>query len=302
MKTEARQKKLLSPELAQRRVRRISKLSTLPFIAVKVMELVENPRTSASKLCDFISADQVMAARILRLANSAYYGFPRKISTLNLAIVVLGFNALRDLVLSISIIDRFSLKSQEEIDLEQFWRHALIVGRGARVLARYLNYPVVGEAFVAGLLHDIGYLAFMQQFPTEFKEVNHFSRENATPFNEAEIRILGYSHTQLGSWLAENWNLPAKLVEAIRYHHQPDKSMEHQEMVKIIHMADLISYSIGEGSGINQIYSLSAEELETQLKEKFSKNVYPLSFLQDKFRQESEKIQEFLDILQNKKQ
>jgi len=97
--------KVLSPETVRTKVRGLAKLSTLFFVAMRLMELVENPKTSASQLVELISTDQVLAARILKLANSAYYGFPRKISTLNLAIVVLGFNALRDLVLSISIIE-----------------------------------------------------------------------------------------------------------------------------------------------------------------------------------------------------
>lgn len=292
--------KHLSQEYVQKRVRSLAKLSTLPMIAVKVMELVENPQTSAASLARIISNDQIMAARILKLANSAYYGFPRKISTLNLAIVVLGFNALRDLVLSISVIDQFAVQDFEEFELEQFWRHALMVGHGARILSRYFNYPVAGEVFVAGLLHDIGYTIMLQHFPEEFRTVTRLTREKDMPFHEAEKQELGYSHADVGAWLAEGWNLPDKLVRAIRYHHSPQKNLQNKDLVNIIFLADQICYSIGEGSGIENNNARSPEEIEQKMQEFFPRNGYPLSFFQDKFRQESDKLWEFLDILNKK--
>lgn len=292
--------KPLSQEYIQRRVRSLAKLSTLPTIAMKVMQLVENPRTSASTLARLISNDQILAARILKLANSAYYGFPRKISTLNLAIVVLGFNALRDLVLSISVIDQFMLNDLEEFEVEKFWRHALMVGHGARILSKFFNYPVSGEVFVAGLLHDIGYTILLQYFPEQFRTAFAYARKRKVPFHEAEIATLGFSHAEAGAWLAEGWNLPDKLVRAIRYHHNPEKNLTHRDLVNIIHLADEICYSIGEGSGIELYHSVSQEELEKKLQQFYPRNTYPLYFFQDKFRQESEKLWDFLDILNKK--
>ncbi len=291
-------KQQLSLEFVEKKVRSLSKLSTLPHLATKVMELVENPKTSASRLAHIISNDQILAARILKLANSAYYGFPRKISTLNLAIVVLGFNALRDLVLSISVIDQFIAKGfSDKFEPDQFWRHALIVGRGARVLSKYVNYPVAGEVFVAGLLHDIGYPVLLQQFPEEFKNAYHYAEERDVSFNKAETKLIGFTHTDLGGWLAEGWNLPEKLVNAIRYHHTPEKNHFHQDLVNIIHVADLISYSIGEGSGIKNVEEISVSNIEEKIAKFFPRNGYPLSFFQDKFREECEKVNDFLEIL-----
>ncbi|MEJ2634051.1 MAG: HDOD domain-containing protein [Calditrichia bacterium] len=291
----------LSPEYVENKVRSLARLATLPNIAVKVMELVENPKTSASTLAHFISVDQVLAARILKLANSAYYGFPKEISTLNLAIVVLGFNALRDLVLSISVIDRFSMHEYDEnFEVEQFWRHALIVGRGARVLAKFLNYPVTGEVFVAGLLHDIGYPVMLQNFPEDFMCAAEYANNHGISFHESENNVLDFTHTQLGGWLAEGWNLPDKLVRAIRYHHAPEKNHSYQDLVNIIHMADLISYTIGEGSGIKNNSQLPEGEIDERMKMYLPRNGYPLSFYQEKFSQEGEKIDEFLDILKKR--
>lgn len=289
--------KELSPETVRTKVRGLAKLSTLPFVAMRVMELVENPKTSASQLVELISTDQVLAARILKLANSAYYGFPRKISTLNLAIVVLGFNALRDLVLSISIIDRFWGDKKNELDLEQFWRHVLTVGRGAKLLAKYLNYPIVGEVFVAGLLHDIGYMIMLQQFPDDFIKVFAAAKEQKEDFHTLEDRLLSYNHQQLGAWLAEGWNLPPKLVESIKYHHRPERSINHKELTTIVYLADLISASIGADSGLNFSEALTYEFLEETLALHAPKSSYTVSFFQERFREEVAKIDSFLGLV-----
>jgi len=195
------------------KVKKLAKISTLPNIAIKVMDLVENPRTSVSVLAKIISADHILTARVLKLANSAYYGFPRQISTINLAVVVLGFSALRDLVFGISVIDQFSVKNFDDgLDVTRFWRHALFVGSGAKFLSKFLDYPVCGEVFVAGLLHDIGYPVLLQYFPDYFEGVRKYASKKNVSFYEAEKVVLGFDHAELGAWLAKGWNLPDKLV------------------------------------------------------------------------------------------
>jgi len=214
--------KMYTMESVQRKVRSISKLTTLPQIATTVLELVENPKTSASKLGEVISSDQVLTARILKLANSAYYGFPRRISTLNLAIVVLGFNALRDLVMSISVIDRFSTQTiRQDWEIEQFWRHAFMVGMGARQIARQQRQALAGEAFVAGLLHDIGYLVMIQHFPKLFEKTFQFAQERQIPFSNLTTIIHFADH--LAATLGEGGEFmevpetePANLDELVK--------------------------------------------------------------------------------------
>ncbi len=282
------------------RVQSISRLTTLPQIATRVLELVENPRTSASRLGEVIAADQVLTARILKLANSAFYGFPRRISTLNLAIVVLGFNALRDLVLSISVIDQFNRNVKVDINLEKFWRHAVVVAMGSRMLSRMVRYSVAGEVFVGGLLHDIGYLVLVQYFPNLFDKVLHYAREKQVPFLQAEYSVLGFSHAEVGGWLAEGWNLPEKLVQAIRFHHQPPETLKYREFVWAIHLADLISHSIDEGGGLNQLPEFQEIDIEKRLKGLF-RQPQPLEFYQEAFRRENEKVDDFLATLLNRK-
>ncbi|RMG63754.1 MAG: HDOD domain-containing protein [Calditrichaeota bacterium] len=289
-------KERIDLDFLERKVKNLARLSTLPHVAAKVTEMVENPRTSASTLAKIISSDQVLAARILRLANSAYYGFPRKISTINLAIVVLGFNALRDLVLSIAVVDRFLENQPDSVDMDQFWRHALIVGMGARAISRLSGYPVPGECFVTGLVHDIGYLVLVQHFSALFEEIYQVAQETNCPFREAEKRVLGITHSDIGAWLAEGWNLPEKLVQAVKYHHEPEKALVHTDLVWIIHWADKVSYTIGEGNGFPAEEAIDPDQVEQELQKHFKVN-WPLAFYQRKFEEESHKVNDFLAIL-----
>ncbi len=287
-------------EEVQRKVRSISKLTTLPQIATTVLELVENPKTSASKLGEVISSDQVLTARILKLANSAYYGFPRRISTLNLAIVVLGFNALRDLVMSISVIDQFTNTIDPEWEVERFWRHAFIVGMGARQMARQQRQALAGEAFVAGLLHDIGYLVMIQHFPKIFEKTYEFARERNVPLIHAEYTLWGFSHAEIGAWLAEGWNLPEKIVRVIRFHHNPEKAQDSTNLTPMIHFADHLTATIGEGGQFKEVSETPEINLETAL-QSFTSDNRSIEYYQNLFRQEREKMSDFLATLLNKK-
>ncbi len=280
----------------ENRIRNLSKLSTLPHIAAKVVELVENPKTSASTLGKIISMDQVLAARILKLANSAYYGFPREISTINLAIVVLGFNTLRDLVVSLSVIDQFSRQSSQFIDPRYFWKHALDVGMGARAFAQSVHYPIPGEVFVGGLLHDIGLLVLFQEFPDLLQEIMQRTTEREVPFEEAMEEVAGFSRAEVSAWLVEGWNLPPKLVQAIRYHLHPEKEPETSQLTWLIHLTDLISLSINNYEENLFASQPDPAELEEKLN-RFFKQHLPLDYYQSTFLESTGKVNDFLQMM-----
>jgi len=138
-------------------------LPTLPTVVSKMIELVDNPKTSAQTLTSLISTDQALTAKILKLANSAYYGFPREIISVNLAVVVLGFNTVKDMGLSVSVLDAFKSNQDEGIfEMTKFWEHSICCAIGAKMLARTYGYRITSEAFVAGLLHDVGKVVLNQ--------------------------------------------------------------------------------------------------------------------------------------------
>jgi putative nucleotidyltransferase with HDIG domain len=200
----------------------IISLPTLPTVVSKMIELVDNPKTSAASLARLISTDQALTARILKLANSAYYGFPREISTVNMAIIVLGFNTVKEMGLSLSVFEIFKGTSEHAaFDTGRFWQHSIGCGSATRMLARRLKYRSAGEAFVAGLLHDIGKVVLSQYMRDEFIAVVELEAQGAKTLDEAENDVFGVSHAEVGMWLAEKWNLPRIIAESIGFHHAP---------------------------------------------------------------------------------
>jgi putative nucleotidyltransferase with HDIG domain len=221
----------------------IISLPTLPTVVSKMIQLVDNPKTSASSLARLIYTDQALTARILKLANSAYYGFPREISTVNMAIVVLGFNTVKEMGLSLSVFEFFKDGNSDTVfDIPRFWEHSIGCGSASRMLARRLNYHLSGEAFVAGLLHDIGKIILRQYLPKEFLSIIGAVSQKKADLDEAEMAIVGVSHAQIGSWLAEKWNLPRIIVDAIAFHHSPGDAKEDHVLVAIVSVANYLCH------------------------------------------------------------
>lgn len=226
------------------RIKTIIQLPALPAIAMEVVELIDNPKTSAAKLGQVISSDQALTAKVLKIANSPFYGFPRKISTIEFAIIVLGFDALKEIVISISLISSLQKRSDQYLNSQQFWDHSISTAVIGRMLAKELGYRVAGEVFVAGLLHDMGITALHRYFNSEYRRIIDIIKESELSMTEAEESVLGVTHGDVGGWLAERWNLPAQLIEAIAYHHTPQKASINPELVALVHCADSIAREI----------------------------------------------------------
>lgn len=232
---------MMSPSFIKDKVQTIIQLPALPEIAREVVEMVENPKTSAAKLGRVISADQGLTTKVLKIANSAFYGFPKKIATVDFAIIVLGFDALREIVISISLVSALQKKNEASFDTQAYWDHSIYSGVIARRLARDLGYRVTGEVFVGGLLHDMGISVLHQHFAKEYGQIAEAVAERGQTWLEAEEALLGVTHAQIGGWLAERWNFPPSLVEAIRTHHRPLEAEENPDLVSIIHCADVLA-------------------------------------------------------------
>jgi len=230
----------------RQKIQNILQLVPFPAVAMEVVRLVENPKTSASKLGEVISQDQALAAKVLKVANSPFYGFPKQISTINFAIVVLGFETLKEIVLSVSLASSLANKLDKDFEIEKFWRHSLLVGTTAKHLARDLGYRVSGEAFTAGLLHDIGILVIAQYFKKEFQQIVQIGKKREFPFEQIERRFLDNStHYEIGAWLAERWNFPDQLVEAISFHHQPHLAVKNPQLTSLVYLAEYACFKFG---------------------------------------------------------
>ena len=240
----------MNPPDLDRVISRVDDLPTLPRTVLRITELVNDPQSSARDLARVITDDQVLAARLLKLVNSSFYGFPQRISTITGAIVLLGFDAIRSLLLTTSVFDLFSNRKKASlIRQEQFWDHSLGCAVGAKVIGNYVRYDKVEELFVCGLLHDIGKIVEMIFLQQAFKEINHLVKEENILMIVAEEKILGFGHPLVGKLLAERWNLPPKLAAVILHHHRPSEAGRFVQEAAIVHLADILSRSLNIGYG-----------------------------------------------------
>ncbi|MGP8331731.1 MAG: HDOD domain-containing protein, partial [Methanosarcinaceae archaeon] len=205
---------------------RIDDLPTLPSIAMEVNKMLRDYDTSINKLAQTIEKDQAMVPRILKLVNSAFFGFRSKISSISHAVVLLGFNTVRNAVVSLSIINAFSgdKKSLEGFDITKFWNHSVAVAVISRYLAEKTRLQPLDDFFTGGLLHDIGKIVLFQHFHDFFKKVWISARENDLSFYNAEKKEISITHAGIGGYLAKKWQLPESLVDVIQYHHALSKN------------------------------------------------------------------------------
>jgi len=221
-------------------------LPPLPTVVSKLLQMVDSKKASADTLARLISTDQTLTAGLLKRANSAYYGFPKEISTVNMAIVVLGFNAVKDIGLWLSVFDAFKHSSPENgIDAIKFWEHSAACGVAARMLSKTSGSRYSGEAFTAGLLHDMGKMILNQYFGREFAEIRKKSLEMG--LDAAEIDVLGVNHGMVGAWLAEKWNLPSIISDTIKHHHEPWESEADPSFVALVTLADILCHNTNTG-------------------------------------------------------
>ncbi|MCP3874378.1 MAG: HDOD domain-containing protein [Desulfobacteraceae bacterium] len=238
----------------KKRLSRIKNLPTLPIVASNVIKLTQNPDSTAFEIAEAISKDQSLATKVLKTANSAYYGFPRQITTVNYAIVVLGLNNIKNIVLSTSIIQRFSKSDENALfDRNDFWKHSLLCGIISKKISEHIGITNSEEMFMCGLLHDFGKLILDSFFHDEFIMALQLSKEKNITISQAENDIFGFDHSGVGALLLGKWSLPPSLVKAVEFHHSPIESLNAFRTASIVHVADYLCRRIGIGSGGDNI-------------------------------------------------
>jgi putative nucleotidyltransferase with HDIG domain len=255
-------------EQIKQQILSIGDLPTLPHVALEVSRLANAPTSGMSDLVRIIHNDPALTTKVLKIANSAFYGMPKRIESLNMALVVLGMKEINHLVTSICIFKAFPVvPGSPTFDRERFWEHSAGCGEIAKVIAHKLSIRVHGVEFTAGLLHDIGKIILDQYFHDDFLEALERSHAENVPMVVAEERVLGVSHTHIGAWLSQTWNLPANLVDAIIYHHDPMDSKDHNTLCSLIHISNTFCKELGIGfSGDQATISLDTDPAWSALK------------------------------------
>ncbi len=240
-----------------------TEISSLPTIALRIMEVAGDPEAGAADLKSVIEADPALCMRVLRCVNSASFGLRNEVSDLNQAVAYLGFRQIRDLAITATISDLF--RSSEPIRMYQrpkLWSHMVSVGVCSRMIAVRTRLTGFDEAFLAGLLHDVGIILFDQHCQEDFRRVILGLGPNRT-LPEFERKIVGWDHTVLGHRIASKWRLPGAPLAAIRHHHAPEQyDGPHREVVHCVALANLIcSIKDITSIGINLV-QMSHESLE----------------------------------------
>lgn len=215
-------------------------LPTLPGVINKLNALSDNDKASVQEMAKIVSSDQVLSARILRLANSPSYGFYR-VSTISNAMILLGVNVVKSLALSSSI---FEIMEKNSVGL---WEHSLGVGVAANIIARKLSLPECEEIATAALLHDIGKVIISLKCSEAEEAIRQVIKSESVYSTEAELKVIDVDHAEIGGWLAKSWFLPEKLSEPIACHHNVAASSNHHIKTSVVHVADVLVKASGFG-------------------------------------------------------
>ncbi|WP_432798041.1 HDOD domain-containing protein [Poriferisphaera sp. WC338] len=242
-------------ELIQSAIQEISHIATLPEVTMKIIQLVEDPDSTAQDLNKVISNDPALGARILKVVNSAFYGLPGQIGSINRAIVLLGLNAVKNIAIAASLAKLFrGGKICNNFDAHDLWDQAIANATTTRLLAERVGLGLPDEAFLAGLIHDIGIMVEIQARRPKFVEVmQKLENDPDANFRELEEEIIGANHEQFGSALCKLWKFPTSFAYVTGFHHHPqDLPFKHRTLASLVHIADIIvaQHGIGFTRGI----------------------------------------------------
>jgi len=246
----------------RKRLDRIPNLPTLPQVALKVNEMLNDPSTSMREMSDTIMKDQVIVSNILKLVNSAFYGFPSQIDNIHRAITVLGIETVRNAIMAVSVTKALSKANDaEDFSITTFWRHSIAVAITSRQLSQRIPIEVPETCFIAGLLHDIGKVIMARFLKEEFAQVLALMKQGSR-FYDAEKSALHIDHAMIGGYLAKRWHLPDNLINAITYHHEPRENIAGHNLTAVIHAGDNIVNRSMEDSGTPLAINTTPENSE----------------------------------------
>lgn len=221
-------------------VEKITRLPTIPVIAQEIMALINDDMTSVNRLVKLIENDPAISSKILSVANSAFIGLAMPAKTLNNAIMRIGFDSIRNIALGISLITVLNNgKHQNLLDYNRVFNHSVAVGLIANLISKRFKFTGTDEILISGMLHDVGLLILSRYFPVKFMKVLDALKKGKS-LSATEKEVMGFTHADMGSWLAEKWNLPDTVSDTVRHHHTPSLAQQNLKHISIVHIADYI--------------------------------------------------------------
>jgi putative nucleotidyltransferase with HDIG domain len=243
-------------------LKRVGALPPLPTTAVKLMNVLNDPRSTVDDIVETIRYDQAITGQVLRLCNSAYFGLSRTVTSLNDAMLCLGSVKVLQLVMSVHTNSMLSRKQiGYGLEAGALWKHSVAVALAAAAVAQRLGNSTVNLVFTAGLLHDIGKVVLNEYVADEFMEIVRRVNEEHVAFSEAECQVLGFSHQEIGGRIGEMWKLPEPIIQCIRYHHEPENLEPASTLVDTVYLANCICLLLGIGLGEDGLYHRAHEEV-----------------------------------------
>lgn len=244
-------------------IQSIGDIPTLPSVVARVMQVLSDPYSSASDLTEIISVDQAMTFRILKMANSAFYGFPRSVSSVTEAIVLLGFTTVRNLILTTMMYNFDQLWKPREkpwpagslgsFNQRQEWKHSVATAIMTRELVSGQQLSAQENlGFLAGLMHDVGKVLFYHYFPKEYSAVLQQDSGDQRSLCQREEEAMGAHHGQIGAWMVDRWNLPAEIVTPIACHHAPEEAKEQKTLTQLLYMANHLAHATLQDASGNE--------------------------------------------------
>lgn len=235
-------------------IRNIKDLPTLPGVATRILEVTSQSEAGAQELAQIVSNDVSVSAKVLKMANSAFFGFSHQITTIPQAVVVLGFSSVRSLALGVSVFETLNQSdASSAFDHEAFWIHAIGCASASRITAKAIGLRDAGTPFVAGLLHDLGKVILDTYFTTPYQEVIQKTEAENRSVADVEMELLNLTHAEVGGWLAFRWKFPDILVFPIEHHHtlNPEDETFLKETL-VVHLANILTKRAGIGTVTEQ--------------------------------------------------
>ncbi len=227
-------------------LKKVNTLAPLPKILQEVLQLLNDINTSPHSLAKAIAKDQSVVLKILTIANSPFYGLSKRVSSIEFAIMILGYDEIRNIVSALSMMESMKNKSDQYLDQKVFWMHSYLTATIAKKLAMDIGLEKHSESFIAGLLHDLGISVVHRFMHSDFVAI-HDLANSGTSYGEAELQVLGLTHGDVGEILLKSWNIPDTITEIVKYHHSPEKSNTVPTLTSVVHLADYMTHMLKMG-------------------------------------------------------